>query len=140
MKTLFAAIPLILLAVSCGPKTTAPVTIYTPGTTTTPGTTIVSDCPDSLAQMVFVNKRTVELRVNISSKTSVKEGNTIINTWKTFNTLVIPLGDSATAKLKSGQQFMYTVMGPVSVNVSGLGVIAEEKFTLKLCERRRQEL
>jgi hypothetical protein len=99
-----------------------------------------SGCADTMATVVFVNTKTVELRLGIAQKTSVREGNTIINNWKNIKTIPIKVGDSSMQILRSGKQFMYTVYGPVSTNVNGLGVVAEEKITLQGCEWRRIEL
>lgn len=140
MKTTFLSGISALMLLSCGPKTTAPVTVYTPGATGPAQTAVVDGCTDTMAEYTFVNGRTVELRLNILDKTSVREGNTIVNTWKNIKIVPIPAGDSTTVSLRSGKQFMYNVLGPVSVNVAGLGVIAEEKFTLNPCEKRRKVL
>lgn len=99
-----------------------------------------SNCNDTFGTLLFTNTQNVELRIAISSKTSVKEGNTIINTWKNGETLTLKPGDVATRIFRSDIEQMYTVYGPVSTNVNGLGIIAEEKFKLKACEMRNVNL
>jgi hypothetical protein len=95
---------------------------------------------DTIATMVFVNKRSMEIRLGLSYKTSVREGNVITNTWHNMSTHTLAKGDSITMVFKADTEYMYTVYGPVSSSPNGWGVIDESKFTLSSGEMRRKEL
>jgi hypothetical protein len=131
MKSFLTACLVIATLFACGNKTSQSLTNDKLKDPENPG-----PCADSLSQITFVNNKTVELRLGISEKTSVKEGNTIVNTWRNKSMTPIPVGDSLTLKLKKGIEYMYTVYGPVSTNVTGLGEIGSAKFTLEPCEKR----
>lgn len=127
MKTALAIIS-VLVFISCSHKTTQRIV----QNRALPGAS--HDCDDTSGTVIFYNKHTVEIRINVSNKTSTREGNVIVNSWKNFVVKPLPPGDSLTLKLRSEEQFMYAIYGPISTNVGGMGKVAEEKFTLKSCE------
>lgn len=126
----FLVLSVALFFYSCGKKQ------YTTATEAP----VNSNCTDTFGTLIFTNTQNVELRITISSKTSVREGNTIINTWKNGETIILKPGDAATRIYRSEVEQMYSVYGPVSTNVNGLGIIAEEKFKLIACEMRNVNL
>jgi hypothetical protein len=95
---------------------------------------------DTLATLIFVNKRSMEIRLGLSYKSSVREGYVVTNTWHNLETHTLPKGDSVTLIFKAETEYMYTVYGPVSSSPSGWGVVDEAKFTLSSGEMRRKEL
>lgn len=99
--------------------------------------TPVKPCTDSFANIVFVNTGSVEIKVSISNKTSTIQGTTVVNTWHNYRNSSVKPGDSAIFNLHAEVQFMYSIFGPSSNKVYGVGTIAEEKFTLLPCERKR---
>lgn len=109
-------------------------------TTAAPIATAPNSAKDTLATLIFVNKRPMEIRLGLSYKTSVREGNVVTNTWHNLETHTLPKGDSVTLIFKAETEYMYTVYGPVSSSPNGWGVIDESKFTLSSGEMRRKEL
>lgn len=99
-----------------------------------------TDCKDTTATITFVNKKNVEQRVVLSKASSAMEKGVLVNTYKSFATIPIPKGDSISRVIPSIGKYMYTVYGPVSTNVNGMGVVNEQKFTLIPCGKLRVEL
>ncbi len=127
----FMIIAALFLLLSCGKKTYTAIE--------TPAPPLVQ-CKDTFGTALFVNTKTTEIRLILSSKTSTKEGNVVVNTWKNYSTINIKAGDSTRVVLPANKQFMYTVYAPVSGNVQGYGVVAEDKFIISPCEMRSLRL
>lgn len=121
---------LTLIFGSCGKKNATAVN--TPSATET--------CKDTFGTVTFKNTKSTEIKITISAKTSVKEGNTIVNTWKNLTTLSLQVGESKMQILPANTQFMYTVYGPVSTHVNGYGVIGEEKFFVSPCDMSKIDI
>lgn len=137
MKTSLLSCALAFLILSCAEKKTLT------NTTTNlpqPAMRTANDCGDTIGTIVFINSQQVEMKIGLSYKTSVKEGNTIINQWHHLRTISMQPGDSSIQVMKAEETFMYSLYGPVSKNASGYGVVKEEKFMLKPCEWRREKL
>jgi hypothetical protein len=134
MKYFPLCISLLFMAYGCGKKTNSQL-VDKPASNASE-----SPCMDTIAQITFVNTKTVEIQVNLSNKTSVKEGNTVVNSWKNFKISKIPVGDSLVVSLKFGTQYMLSIYGPNSAKPNGIGLLSEEKFMLNACEKRRQSI
>lgn len=104
---------------------------------TEPREQIKAECRDTTGTVYFINSKSVEIRLNLSSKSVTWEGTTKVNVWKNFSVKPIKPGDTLLHTLKANQEFMYSIYGPVSTNVTGMGVVAEAKFTLSACEKRQ---
>lgn len=101
---------------------------------------VKSDCKDTTATVTFVNKKNVEQRVVLSKATSAMENGVMVNTYKSFASIPVPKGDSISRTIPYLGKYMYTIYGPVSTNVNGMGVVNEQKFTLLPCGKLRVEL
>lgn len=129
MKTLWY-IPLICIAAlaACGPKAAKTV-----------ATEQKNPCTDTAVKVIFINTRKVELNVHILIQHSERQGNTIINSWTKYKEIPLKPGDDNTQMLPVSHKFMYDVYGPVSTNVTGVGIVATKKMTLIPCQILTEE-
>jgi hypothetical protein len=124
MKFLFYAFSICtFIFIGCSPKVQ--------GTTVTKNNT---ECKDTAVKVVFINTKNVELNIHILKLSSRREGNTIINTWNKFQNLKLVAGGDNSIYLNVKGTYMYDAYGPVSTNVTGVGVIATKKLVLIPCQ------
>jgi hypothetical protein len=97
----------------------------------------MTNCKDTTATAVFINKKTVEMRITISDATDVVSGNTVTHKWKSMTSFTLPPGDSSIQILRAQKLHMYTVYGPVSSSPNGQGVVNEKKIILAPCQKTR---